>query len=384
MKNIKNVFDYSPQKDRHRSPFEWDRPVHTKDDVRELNRLLRLASRKKHRSESRSTSGRIRPYSEKLQRVTFKQTHSRDLKQHVDYINTYIRQLEKKHVIDKPETFGTPNEEYFANIAPLHFKCVISPENTDMDYETLAKVFIERLEYITGHGLYWKGAIHTDTGHRHLHICINGKDTDGKDIFFDREMISHTMREMLQDIATKMIGPRTQREIEIGRQNMLKANRWTKLDNEIEAMKDNLYTQTLSTPVRSRLEYLSKIKLAEIGQARCHVAPEWKEVLQATGRYNTFLEVYSSSKLPVELYDGGPLTGRISRVITFNTDEAWNNAIVVDQADRRVYVPLYHIHRDDLEGKEVTIKGGNRKMSRQLTDRDMTIHSSQSHSDISR
>lgn len=376
MKDIKNIFDYSPHREKSNHPFKFDRAIHTKDDVRELNRLLKIVNHGRKRnwdSDTRTSSGRARSYREYQQRVVFKNTNKRNLNDHKRYIREYIRQMDKKHVIEKPEVWGTPDEEYYANIVPLHFKCMISPENTDMDYETLTRCFVSRIEYLTGHGLYWKAAIHNDTGHRHIHLCINGKDTEGKDIFFEREMIKNTMREMLKDIATKMIGPRTQKEIEMTKKRQLTMIRWTNLDKKIEKMQDNLWTQTIPQPMKYRLEFLSKIGLATIDVKKCHVAPEWKEVLQANTRYNTFMEVYSSSKIPVHLYEGGTIRGKISKVVTFEKDEAWNHALVIDQEDKKIYVPVYQLHKENLLGKQVEISGGTQSMSRQLTDKNIRI-----------
>lgn len=46
-----------------------------------------------------------------------------------------------------------------------HFKCIISPENQNIDLRTLTKCFVRKMEKLTGYEFYWMEVIHTDTEH---------------------------------------------------------------------------------------------------------------------------------------------------------------------------------------------------------------------------
>ncbi|MBP3561703.1 MAG: relaxase/mobilization nuclease domain-containing protein [Treponema sp.] len=105
--------------------------------------------------------------------------------------------MQKDNVIDKPELFGTTDEEYEKNKVAGHFKFIVSPENQNVNLKVLINDFIKRIEKLSGYELYWQACIHTDTEHHHGHIVINRKDKNGRRIYFPKQMIKNTMREIL-------------------------------------------------------------------------------------------------------------------------------------------------------------------------------------------
>lgn len=128
----------------------------------------------------------------------------------------------------------------------------------------------------------------------------------------------------------------------------------------------------------SRLAYLSKLRLAKIDWMKntWEISKECKTVLQAAGRYNTYLEEYGKNpERPLELYMGGGVKGKVEKVITFDKDEAWNDAIIVDAGERRVYVPVWQLQKENLQGKTVSIRkaGNETKISRQVSDRNISV-----------
>ena len=134
----------------------------------------------------------------------------------------------------------------------------------------------------------------------------------------------------------------------------------------------------LPTEYESRLAYISKLKLAKIDWMKnaWEVSKEYKTVLQAAGRYNTYLEEYGKNpERPLELYMGGGIKGKVEKVITFDKDEAWNDAIIVDTGNRRVYVPVWQLQKENLQGKTVSIRktGSETKISRQVSDRNISV-----------
>jgi hypothetical protein len=227
---------------------------------------------------------------------------------------------------------------------------------------------------MTGYKLYWRGAIHNDTAHRHVHLCINGKDKNGKKVYFQPEMIKHTMRETLSYVATQLVGERTEAEIAAAQKNMITAKRWTRLDEQLEKYQEKISVHLLNQDMQNRLAFLSKLELATRHTDFYELKPEWKEVLIATGRYNTFFDEYQRVNGNLTLYAGGGIKGTVEKVITFDKDESWNDALIIKQNDKHIYVPIYQLKKEDIQGKEVEITEGNRKLSRQLTDRDIHVH----------
>ena len=62
------------------------------------------------------------------------------MRQHNKYIKYYMPQMQKDNVIDKPELFGTTDEEYEKNKVAGHFKFIVSPENQNVNLNVLINV----------------------------------------------------------------------------------------------------------------------------------------------------------------------------------------------------------------------------------------------------
>jgi len=379
-RSIKNIFDREPTRDsREEDLYKVRKVPYKKDDMRLLEELMKASLRKK-----RENSPVRRLYSgggfggsgfenSKDQRVTFKMSYSPLIKTHEKYIRTYMPQENKAEVTEKPELFGTEENEYMENMSPLHFKCIISPENQNVDLELLSKEFIKRMEVLTGYKFYWRGVIHSDTAHRHAHLCINGKDKAGKTVRFPKEMIKTTMRETLSYVTTLMVGERTEQEIEAAKRGNTTAKRWTKLDEKLEGWGEKISFHNLPPELMSRLAFLSELNLAKKHERYYTLNADWKEVLVATGRYNTYLAEWQKSGGNLELYEGGKVSGICDGVVTFDKDEAWNDAVIVKDGERRIYVPVWQLNRENLVGKKIEVSGGTRALSRQITDRDIKV-----------
>lgn len=365
--SIKDIFSNKPTRDgREEDLYKVKKVPYKKDDMRLLEKLMKESLKKRHDFGGRSGGARYGSgrfggsgfENGKDQRVMFKMSYSPFKEVHEKYLKTYMPQENKDYVEEKPVLFGTDEKEYEENMSPLHFKCIISPENQDVNLEVLCNEFIKRVEAMTGYKLYWRGAIHNDTEHRHAHLCINGRDKNGKKVRFKKEMIRRTMRETLSYVATQMVGERTEQEIEAARSNMISAKRWTKLDERLEEYSGKISTRNLETEIAGRLAFLSEIKLAEKKGSYYELKSDWKDVLLATGRYNTFLEEYQKADGNIELYSGGAVSGRCERVITFDKDEAWNDAVIVNDGKKLVYVPVWQLNKQNIVGKNIEISGG--------------------------
>ena len=384
--SLRNIFNRSPQKNKysHEDLFKWKKPVYVKNDLEAFNRLFKNAGKKQKSEKGSFSSGRSKAghafvFPERNQRVTFKMSYSNSMASHDKYVNHYMPQENKDYVEEKPELFGMSQEEYDARKVPLNFKFIISPESQNVDLRELTHSFIKRLEAQTGYSLCWRGAIHKDTEHPHAHVVINGTDLNGKDIFFNRETVI-LMRSMCMNAATMMVGERTKEEIAFSKKNEITANRWTKADSMLEDLSSlRIARDGISPVLENRLSHLASIHLAKIEKdSNSYMLSEnWKETLKASGRYNTYLDEYMKGGENLELYNGGGITGVVEKVITFDKDEAWNDALIVKSGERRVYVPVWQLHKEDLKGRRVSIrdseKKGEGKISRQVSDRNIFV-----------
>ena len=379
--SIKDIFSSRPTKESYEEDLYKVRKVpYKKDDMWQLSKLLaakptRVGSDDCGRFSGGGRGGALflNSVNQRDQRVMFKVSHSSSMQAHDKYLSTYMPQENKNEVLDKPRLFGTENSEYETAKVPEHFKFIISPENQNVNLKVLASEFIRRVETMTGYKLLWQGAVHTDTAHRHAHICINGRDMNGKRVYFQPEMIKRTMRETLSYIATQMVGERTEQEIISAQKNLVVARRWTKLDEELEKYPGKISPHLLSPDMQNRLSFLSEMNLAVRKAGFYELKDDWKEVLVATGRYNTFFDEYQKSGGKLELYSGGGISGTVENVISFDKDESWNDALVIRSGESIVYVPVWQLKKDDLLGKSVEIKDGTRNLSRQVTDSSICV-----------
>lgn len=382
MAELKSIFNRPKQNDPSKDPhlFDWKRPFHSKDDVRELNQLLKSSGKKKRTATLRFSkvySGYAKTNGNpdnRKQRVMFKMTYGKSLSKHQKYIKLYMPQIGKEGVIKNPNLFGTPFEEYEKNISPLHFKCIISPESQNIDLKTLTECFVRKMEKLTGYEFYWMGAIHTDTEHNHVHLAINGKDKNGKTVRFPKNFIKNEIRQMLSGIATNMIGERSYEEIQAAKANQTRAKRWTSFDEQLKMYPNKIHIKQMNQSLTNRLQYLSSIGLATKDGFYYSLNPDYEEVLKATGRYNLYLEEYlKPNTLPLQLFSGGSITGIVDRVISFDKDESWNDALIIRTNDKRVYIPVYQLHKENLEGKTVRIDDAKGGLNRNVTDKDIKI-----------
>ena len=372
-----DIFSNRPTRDGYdEDVYKVKKLPYQKDDLRQLKNLLGDISHKKKKQQHAfpSSFGETSFGNEKNQRVMFKSSFNLwSLDAHKKYIKTYMPQAEKTNVTEKPVLFGTDAAEYESHMVGRHFKCIISPESQEVSLEVLTREFIKRLETMTGFTFYWQACVHTDTAHRHAHLCINGKDKNGKTVYFQPDMIKRTMRETLSYVATQMVGERTPMEIAAARQHMITAKRWTKLDDTLASYTGKISVQNLPPELQNRLAFLSEQNLSVRGKQWYELKPNWKDVLVATGRYNTFLEEYQKRNGALELYAGGDVRGTCERVITFDKDESWNDAVIINDGTRHIYVPVWQLTKENLVGKTLAISGGDRAMGRQIRDRDISI-----------
>ena len=376
MKDLKSIFNHPPKSTPEKDPhlYDWKRPFHSKNDAAYLNKLLKAHSRKK--SPERFPSGRARlngNANNRKQRVMFKMSYGNSMDKHKKYIKLYKPQIGKDGVEIPREIFGTDLNEYQKHMTPFHLKLIISPESQKIDLKLLSEAFIRHLEKSTGYEFYWLGTIHTDTEHHHVHLAINGKDKNGKKVRFPKDMIKNTMREFLSNIATNMIGERTKEEIEESKLKLTQAKRWTTFDEELKEMPEKIFINKLNSSHIKRLQFLSSIKLATKDGLFYSLKPDFEEVLKATGRYNLYLEEYLKSDLPLRLFEGGSITGVVDKVVSFDKDESWNDAIIIRKENERIYIPVFQLHKEHLEGKTVRIEHAAGGTNRNISNKDIQI-----------
>lgn len=383
MDKIKSLFNHPRNNDREEDPrlYVWKRPSYHKDDVGQLNRLLKKLGRSKRDSRKQEDNDTAFNHfvksegfeSNRKQRVISKMSIGYKLAAHKKYLDKYMCQMDKPEIEEKPVLFGSDLDEYKQHMTANHFKLIISPENQNVDLEVLTRHFIKKLEELTGYDLYWEAAIHKNTEHPHTHLAINGVDKNGQKVRFTREMIKEKMRTILSDAATNMVGERTYEEIKAEEERLPLSPRWTKLDDRLAQYTGQLYPRVLDVSLQQRLHYLQQINLADKNGELYTLKPDWKEKLQSFGRYNTYMSEYLRENGNIRLYQGGLLEGTVEKTITFDKDESWNDAIIVRTSNGKVYVPVYNLQKDNLEGRIVHIEMPYFDTMKKIADKEIKI-----------
>lgn len=310
---------------------------------------------------------------------------------HRNFLREYMTQATKKEVEDKPVLFNDEYEEvpeeaileYEENMVDLGFKFIISPESQRVPMKQLVRQYVHNLEEMTGYKFRWFAATHTDTGHIHSHLLINGVDKNGKKVRFPPNVIKELARSMASNICTDLIGARSREQIENARRNLPKAKRWTKIDeriaeqggyvkferaklvagNEYEASKitgDDTEIQRLTTLVELGLA----LKYEKMNPPVYYLEKNWQEKLRYIGRYTTYLEARKKLRWTpyynLEMYSGetGQIEGIVTQVHNMDDEGVWNNAVIIEnkRLGKAWYVPTRIKLSDEEIGKFISVR----------------------------
>jgi hypothetical protein len=365
MRTVKaNLYDSAGEKTKD---LLWQRRVRKAKDGRELNRFLSIMKELlSPKYPERRTEARLYGSRSSTQRCVVKLRIGKTMNAHLKFLAEYLPQRHKDEVSVKPELFGDGSDgdaaAYEKAMTGKHFKFIVSPESQHVDTKALVRTLVKKMEAATGYRFIWVAAEHTDTAHKHAHLLINGVDKTGKEIFFDRTFLTHTIREMSRQICTSMIGKRTKEEIRRSAEGAYKAYRYTFID---ESVKQNerpceeagerfaSRVTALDDLEYKRLVFLSGLGLAEqdaSAKSRFYLERNWKAKLKWAGRYNSYLDARKSllysEKTALELFgeSTGTIEGTVTKVYKMNDEDSWNHALLVENkaSGKAWYVPLYY------------------------------------------
>ncbi len=176
------------------------------------------------------------------------------------------------------------------------FRFIVSPEDSSQikDLRQTSRDLMQQVEKDLGVKLDWVGVDHFNTDRPHTHIVLRGKDRTGRDLVIAREYLSSGMRGRAEEIVTRELGLRSDREILEAKRMEVTKDSFTSLDREIEnqlktgPIKDwcdgPLIGQVNHSFVRQRLDYLQSQNLAQISNGEWQLKPAWQDVLKARGK----------------------------------------------------------------------------------------------------
>jgi type IV secretory pathway VirD2 relaxase len=239
-----------------------------------------------------------------------------------------------------------------------HFKIIVSPEDGAQlgDLKSYTREFMAQVERDLGTRLEWVATDHWDTDNPHIHILLRGKDEAGEDLIIAGEYIAHGMRHRAAELATRWLGPRTEREIRESLTREVEQERWTSLDRALQrsAQGTILDLGDLSSSVRDReqralligrLQRLGELGLAErVAPDRWQLSADFEPLLRAMGERGDVIRrmqrALGGERRELATFDNSKLPESITgRVIGKGLADPLNDRgyLVVDAIDGRAY-----------------------------------------------
>ncbi|MEN3167752.1 DUF3363 domain-containing protein [Gluconobacter sp. OJB] len=123
-----------------------------------------------------------------------------------------------------------------------HFRFIVSPEDAPemADLDGFTCDLVQQMEADLGARLDWAAVSHWNTDNPHVHLLVRGVDQAGADLVIARDYISHGLRSRAEDLVSLELGPRAEHEIEMALRRDVTAERWTRLDAELQRHADDL------------------------------------------------------------------------------------------------------------------------------------------------
>jgi hypothetical protein len=176
------------------------------------------------------------------------------------------------------------------------FRFIVAPEDGErLDLKEFARGFMRQVEKDTGRSLIWTAVNHYNTDNPHVHIVVRGVDRDGRDVRIDGRYIGQEMRWRAQEVLTRELGPRSDREIDRQRTAYVGREALTPIDRVLahyQSVDGKLTLQRLATaqPTErvaslARLATLERLGLARReGPAQWHLSTGWQAELDQLGQ----------------------------------------------------------------------------------------------------
>ena len=115
------------------------------------------------------------------------------------------------------------------------FKIIVSPEFGErMDLEKHTRDLLSRIARTLLTKLEWVAVVHHNTEHKHVHIALRGLDDRGTALRLPRVFIQSGIRQHAEELATKELGYRTERDALEAQRREVQQLRFTGLDRIIQ------------------------------------------------------------------------------------------------------------------------------------------------------
>ena len=239
-----------------------------------------------------------------------------------------------------------------------HFKIIVSPEDGTQigDLKAYTRELMAQVERDLGTRLEWVATDHWDTDNPHIHILLRGTDEAGEDLVIAGNYIAHGMRNRAAALATRWLGPRTEREIRESLTREVVQERWTSLDHVLQrSTRDGtLDLAGLSSAVQDReyrallvgrLQRLEKLGLVErLAPNSWQLSPDFEPLLRAMGERGDIIRLtqraLGGERRELATFGSAGAPGSVTgRLVSKGIADPMNDRgfLVVDGIDGRAY-----------------------------------------------
>jgi len=242
------------------------------------------------------------------------------------------------------------------------WKLIVSPEFGDkIDLVQLTRDLMQRMTRDLDTRLEWVASAHFNTDNPHVHIALRGVRENGKSFRLERDYVKHGIRSIAEDLCTRQLGYRTQRDIAEAQRREVTQHRFTSLDRSIardkptEGESSHFHVSRNSSHPQNqyavaRLRTLESMGLAEgAGLDHWLVRQNFETTLRAMQRLGDRQKILaahgvpvSDTRLPLVMFDLRNCTTLEGRILVHGEDEGTGRSfMMLEGTDAKVHC-IYH------------------------------------------
>jgi type IV secretory pathway VirD2 relaxase len=306
-----------------------------------------------------SLGPRSRRVAIKARLVVLKTAGSRSVKTHLHYIARDAVSRDAQSTQPYNARTDSPDLQEFeaAGSEDRHqFRFIVAPEDALRldDLRGFTRHLMNRMEADLGTRLDWVAVDHWDTDNPHTHVVLRGKDDDGRDLVIARSYISHGMRLRASELATSWLGPRTESELHAGLQREVEGQRWTGLDQDLQARARDGVIDLVAVPTDAHARYRRSLLIgrlqrletmgiaAEQATRTWRLRPDAEETLRALGERGDIVRAlqraFTTRQRELAIFDATTATATVvGRVAAKGLADELNDRayVIIDGVDGR-------------------------------------------------
>jgi len=246
--------------------------------------------------------------------------------------------------------------------SPHNFRFIVSPEEgNQLDMKSFTNDLVKAIEIDLKTKVTWVAACHYDTNEPHVHLVINGANSDGQKLTLSRDYITRGIRIRAAEIVTKKIGLRDIDEIANSLEIDVNKNKKCELDTVIKnhIIDDKINISKISTDdfdinwkklISMRLSYLEKYNFcSHIDGDLWSIKKDYTKDLQQLYRTSSIIEKISLSSnvlkenceiISAQKLSEKSITGQVISRSYIDDIEDKEYLIIKNQAHKHIYVEL--------------------------------------------